>query len=79
MFGKRIVKSSPDPASQFQSNLVQIILGEKEFKFAQIKRSGPFQREDNHKKCIIMVGSFKNLVRTTGPEKAQKLHESYPT
>jgi hypothetical protein len=39
--------SSPKPASQFQSNLVQIILGYKELK--NVQGPDPLQRGENHK------------------------------
>jgi hypothetical protein len=55
-------KSSPEPAEQFQSNLLQIILGWRRFKIVKIKSQVLFQGE------IITVtqlqngvGSFKNL------------------
>jgi hypothetical protein len=42
--------------------LVQIVLGYREAKFVQIKGPDPLQRGDNHKKCKIGMGSFKNLL-----------------
>jgi hypothetical protein len=37
--------SSPEPAGQIQSNLLQIILGLREFKFVQIKSQVLFKGE----------------------------------
>jgi hypothetical protein len=48
-------KSSPEPASQFQSNFIQIILALREFKFVQIKGQVLFQRGDNHKNRVGVI------------------------
>jgi hypothetical protein len=54
-------KSSPEPASQIQLNLIKIILGSRKFKFVQIKGQVLIKRGDTHKKCKIGLGLFKNL------------------
>jgi hypothetical protein len=54
----------------FQSSLVQIIHGQREFKFSN-KGSGHLQRGDNNKKCQNRVGSFQNLLKNYMPRKAE--------
>jgi hypothetical protein len=62
------IKSSPEPASQFQSNLVQIILGSWKFYIVQIKGQVLFKRGDNYKNAKMGWGHLKISSRTTEPE-----------
>jgi hypothetical protein len=57
-------KSSPEPAGQFQSNLVQIILGLKEIKIVLKKRPGFFPRGDNHINAKMGWDHLKIFSRT---------------
>jgi hypothetical protein len=55
--------SSPEPTGQIQSNLIQIIVGWREFKFVQLK--GQVLFKGNHKNGMSH-GHLEIFSRTTG-------------
>jgi hypothetical protein len=66
---KCLKSASQKLAGQFRSKVVQIILEQREFKYVQMKGSGPHQKIDNYKYVKIEWGHLKIFSRNTGPEK----------